>query len=193
MSQEEHFYWLTELKRSIQRNQDDPYHRFVQLASVTQNGEPRNRTMVFRGFDPADDSILFCTDQRSAKIDDFVKDGLVELCWYFLRSREQYRLRGEVRFIDNTQKREHIWSKLSLETRAQFSWPAPLELVIEGDDSEGHSKRIPEALEGSAPSLNFVLFKVDVNVVDYLSLAEDYHRMIFKRSDHGWSTWEVNP
>jgi PPOX class probable FMN-dependent enzyme len=193
MSQEEHFYWLTELKRSIQLNQDEPHHRFVQLASVTQNGEPRNRTMVFRGFDPDDDSIVFCTDQRSAKIDELVEGGLVELCWYFLSSREQYRLRGEVQFIDNTQKRGHMWSRLSLETRAQFFWPTPLELVIENDGSEDHPKRIPEALESSAPSHNFVLFKIDVNVVDYLSLTEDYHRMICKRSDHGWSTWAVNP
>ena len=183
------FCWLTALRSSIDANRSDAHHRFIQLASVTRDGAPRNRTLVFRGFDADDDSILLCTDRRSAKFDELVDCGLVEACWYFVRSREQYRLRGRVRIVDDAKKISKMWSRLSTATRAQFFWPTPLESVAEREDHVSISLNLKDV----APPDTFILLKVQAHLVDYLSLGEKHRRVISERADQAWLSRAVNP
>lgn len=42
--------WRSPLSRAIHLNRSQAHHRFLQLATVTPGGQPRNRTVVFRGF-----------------------------------------------------------------------------------------------------------------------------------------------
>jgi len=46
--------WLVDLTRSMARNNKDPFHRFVQLATIRNVSpgviKPACRTIVFRGF-----------------------------------------------------------------------------------------------------------------------------------------------
>jgi pyridoxamine 5'-phosphate oxidase len=42
--------WRSPLSRALYRNRNLPYCRYLQLATVRPNGQPANRTVVFRGF-----------------------------------------------------------------------------------------------------------------------------------------------
>ena len=183
--------WLTSLKRSLEVNQSDPHHRFVQLATVTKQGEPRNRTLVYRGLDE-EGAVWLCTDRRSSKVDELIERGHVELCWYFLKSREQYRLQGSVKFILSNALREQVWAQLSLSTRAQFHWPKPGEVLLP-EDALAVDQIDLESLRDAPISPNFLLFKVVAGYVDYLSLGERHRRWISVKSWKGWDCAEVTP
>ena len=184
------FHWQDHLRASILFNQDDPQHRFIQLATVTPQGEPRNRTVVFRGFDEDEESILFCTDRRSQKYDELIQKLSVELCWYFLKSREQYRLRGVAHFVQQEQIIQQVWSALSPTGKAQFFGPRPGE------------QRTPNLGEADAThhdhleySPHFVVIKLSFHLVDYLSLASSQQgfqqRFLCRATQNGWKSYEV--
>ena len=42
--------WRSILSRSLHRNRSLANARYFQLATINMNGEPANRTVVFRGF-----------------------------------------------------------------------------------------------------------------------------------------------
>lgn len=198
------FDWLTRLRSSIQTNKDDPHHRFIQMATVTTTGEPRNRTVVFRGFDDDQESLLFCTDSRSRKVDEFSAFQSTELCWYFLKSREQYRLSGSIHLVQQAHKIQHVWTQLSPQSKAQFYWPSPRVRVI---DPKSYSSEVydhiidsiqapepqPTDLQSSTYPCNFLVIRVGIKSVDYLSLASSYQRFVCKLSPKGWESTEVYP
>lgn len=63
--------------------------RFLQLATVTVEGDPAVRTVVFRGWhdDPEESNksigLLTTTDIRSQKVSELRHHPFAELCWYF--------------------------------------------------------------------------------------------------------------
>ena len=65
--------------------------RYVQIATVREDGRPANRTVVFRGFLWETEKLTFVTDSRSCKVQEVAKNPWCELAWYFPDSREQYR------------------------------------------------------------------------------------------------------
>ncbi len=91
-------------------NKRDAHNRHFQLATIALNGGPRNRRVVFRGFDGCGESgesgegssggFLIITDARSDKYAELKANNRAELSWYFTQSREQFRLRGQVTIIE---------------------------------------------------------------------------------------------
>jgi pyridoxamine 5'-phosphate oxidase len=119
--------WRQILARSLYRNRALIYARYFQLATVRADGRPANRTVVFRGFLPDSNQIAIITDRRSQKIEQIEQNAKAEICWYFPKTREQFRLAGMLYIVDaehlneNWQRAYHeIWKKLSEAARAQF-------------------------------------------------------------------------
>ncbi|MFT4747244.1 MAG: pyridoxamine 5'-phosphate oxidase [Congregibacter sp.] len=96
--------WRQRLAKSLHVNSSQVQSKYYQVASVSSNGDPKNRTMVFRGFLSGTQSLLSVTDSRSEKIQEWQGDNKsrFEICWYFAGSREQFRLAGEVVLISNS-------------------------------------------------------------------------------------------
>ena len=59
--------WRPSLDLALHRNRQSPQCRFVQLASVREDGRPAVRTIVFRGFLGDTNRLTFATDGRSVK------------------------------------------------------------------------------------------------------------------------------
>jgi len=123
--------WRSPLARALHRNRSLAHVRFLQLATVRADGRPANRTVVFRGFGD-DGSLRFVTDARSAKAEQIAHCAWGEACWYFTKTREQFRLTGTLTLIhaqnpDLTlqQTRQTAWQELSDAARAQFAWANP--------------------------------------------------------------------
>lgn len=129
--------WRTVLLGSLHRNRSQPSSRYIQLATVTLDGKPANRTVVFRGFLDNSNQLQIITDSRSSKLSEISQHPWGEICWYFPKTREQFRLTGQLTIITenspNQEPRIALWQKLSDAARQQFTWPNCQESFIENN------------------------------------------------------------
>ncbi|MEL7008161.1 MAG: Npun_F5749 family FMN-dependent PPOX-type flavoprotein, partial [Cyanobacteria bacterium J06588_4] len=145
--------WRSPLSSAIHRNRSKPYSRYFQLATVTPDGYPANRTVVFRGFlDDEQNRLKIITDTRSAKIQDIEHQAASEICWYFTKTREQFRISGQLTLVtaqesdrNLQQARKVTWHNLSDSARSQFAWPDPAQPAADKSafDVEPPDEKIP--------------------------------------------------
>ena len=183
------YYWRNSLDDAIAHNRRDAHHRYIQLATPGEDGYPANRTVVFRGF-VDDGGLTFVTDGRSRKVRQVCGNDGAEICWYFTRSREQFRIRGKLAFFDGNSARSaartEVWSRLSEGAREQFFWPTP------GAPRGGGSE--PRACEDGPPE-SFLLAVLSPDRIDHLQLAASPQRRFISVADSngGWAWEAVNP
>ena len=80
--------WQERLEKSISKNKRDAHNRYFQLATISEDGTPRVRMVVFRGFaGSGGSSLLIITDTRSQKVSELESCPLVEIGWYFTHTR----------------------------------------------------------------------------------------------------------
>ncbi|MDJ0595097.1 MAG: pyridoxamine 5'-phosphate oxidase family protein [Pleurocapsa sp. MO_226.B13] len=191
--------WRSPLSSAIHHNRAKPHSRYFQLATVTPEGIPANRTVVFRGFlddEKYPNTLKIITDSRSAKIQDIEHQPLAEVCWYFTKTREQFRIRGKLQLVTNTetnaelqQARKKTWHNLSDSSRSQFAWPDPAKPVA---DKSAFDVESPDP---NLPLDNFCLLLLIPQKIDHLQLkGEPQQRCIYTLEDDlTWSTQAVNP
>ncbi|GAB4354337.1 MAG: hypothetical protein Fur0042_23310 [Cyanophyceae cyanobacterium] len=201
--------WRSPLARALHRNRSLIYARYLQLATVRSDGTPANRTVVFRGFGPdqdpdpglgGGDRLRFVTDRRSEKIDQIAANPAAEACWYFPKTREQFRLAGRLWVwpgadLDpgpgddrGAKLRSRLWQSLSAAAQLQFAWPSP-----GGDrqDSEAFNPLPPDAI---APPDTFAVLELEPHRVDWLQLRGDpQDRICFWRDGDRWHQRPINP
>ncbi len=191
--------WRSPLARAMHRNRSKPHSRYVHLATLSAEGRPANRTVVFRGFyggQPGDTNALtFVTDARSTKVKDITHSPWGELCWYFTQTREQFRLSGAILLVTADtadpallQARQDRWESLSEAGRQSFHWPSPGMPRIED----------PVAFEGMpspTPPPSFCLGLLQPDWVDHLELrGNPQNRTQYQRqTDGAWRVLAVNP
>ena len=188
------YLWTTALRQALKRNRREAHSRYFQLATVDVSGKPRVRTVVYRGLDDDQESPLFITDTRSAKMSHLDRQA-VEVCWYFPISREQFRIAGQAEvFASDHHQHLAVWQGLSDAARAQFFWPTPGEMVVNGEHAvnEIHD-------DGSTPPPNFAAVAIRPERIDHLRLSNPQRRMLSEltasklHSATGWAVHDVNP
>lgn len=219
------FSWRSLLEISIAKSRKIRGSNYVQISTV-EDGEPRCRTVVFRGFQklPSDHSLSnecdslpttmkMCTDLRSKKVTQHKEQPIAEMVWWFPKTSEQYRIRGELILVggggggvddsssDDNDKvlavaRKELWGNLSDPARESFlSTIVPGEAYVEeeapqiiptgGRGEDGKPVPVPE---------NFLLMLLDPTNVDYLRLTGDQYRQMDARDKKGeWTLQRVNP
>ena len=188
--------WRSPLARAIHKNQSLVYARYLQLATVTPEGQPANRTIVFRGFLQQTNQLKFITDSRSQKVEEIDKNAWGEACWYFPKTREQFRLKGKLTLVkaDNphpklTKARLTIWQEISDNARQQFTWPHPGKNKVQASAF----KVLPP--DRTKPLFNFYILLLEPTKVEHLELRkEPQNRCLYQSDVHGtWSIQEINP
>ncbi|WP_072620115.1 Npun_F5749 family FMN-dependent PPOX-type flavoprotein [Spirulina major] len=185
--------WRSPLARALHRNRALPNARYLQLATVSPMGDPANRTVVFRGFSEAGDRLRMISDRRSEKIAHLQHHPWAELCWYFPKTREQFRLLGQVAIItaelgnpEDQAERLTLWREISDNARAQFGWPAPKQPVQGGEEAI--------AVDPHQPPAAFCLLLFTAQQVDHLLLRGDPQtRHLYTQTDTQWAMQPVNP
>jgi len=179
--------WRSPLARALHYHRE-PHARYVQLATIDPEGMPRNRTIVFRGFLHGTDTLQFVTDKRSRKVTDIQTKPYGEVCWYFPKTREQFRLFGSLILIDYTDPdRVAMWQELSSKAKAQFLWAEP------------GMPRLPETkflatYDNPSPPDNFCLLLLRPTTVDHLNLrGHPQTRTIYQYQTSYWTAIAVNP
>jgi pyridoxamine 5'-phosphate oxidase len=192
--------WRSALTAAIHRNRSLANSRYAQLATVTADGKPANRTIVFRGFvdeiipDRSHD-LKFITDRRSEKVSQIAQNAWGELCWYFPKTREQFRILGELSIVDFTdpdpvaQKlRRMTWHNLSDSARSSFAWPHPKH--DRADDTAFERQE----LDPNQPIDDFCLILLSPSSVDHLQLkGEPQNRYSHQLIQGQWEQRSVNP
>jgi PPOX class probable FMN-dependent enzyme len=188
--------WRSPLARALHRNRALVYSRYAQLATISPEGRPTNRTIVFRGFMAETNQLWFVTDRRSEKIDHILHNPWGELCWYFPKTREQFRISGSLQLVMVDEKestwleeRKRAWSQLSDAARTQFSWPHPKQERENLDVLEAYS---PDPLQ---PLDTFCLLVLHPTQVDHLELrGHPQDRTLYQwGDDQVWRMQSVNP
>lgn len=188
--------WRSPLAHALHRNRALPYARYVQLATVRTNGRPANRTIVFRGFLENTNQLRFVADNRSEKIGQLNVQPWGEICWYFPKTREQFRILGKLIVVSAEHEdeellkaRKMLWHDLSDGGRSQFAWAYPGQ-----PKTEPLQQTVPNP---DNPLPNFCLLLLEPTQVDHLELRGDpQNRYLYSRKESelkDWSMEEVNP
>lgn len=189
--------WRSAIAHALHRNRSLVYSRYLQLATVKENGRPANRTVVFRGFLEDTNQLKFITDARSDKVDQIQQQPWAEICWYFPNTREQFRISGSLTLVGDNESqpilqpaRANMWQKLSDAARLQFAWPHPSQPRV--DEPAAFEPAPPDP---SQPVANFCLLLLDPVQVDHLELrGEPQNRRIYSRDEQQeWCSQEINP
>ena len=228
--------WKERIDVSIAKSRKIRGSNFVQLATIDLiTMEPRCRTVVFRGFQtiPMDHPMArpmkqsnnnnnnintscimkMITDQRSNKVQE---STACEMVWWFPKSNEQYRIRGNLVFVGPTgtttttststmnnsdqdevfaSARIQQWGNLSESAREQFFWDHPGKDYDAGDASS--TVIVPTGgrnEEGTLlpPPDTFLLMLLLPHYVDYLRLGDNC-RLVDQLTDGVWHSKQVNP
>jgi pyridoxamine 5'-phosphate oxidase len=186
--------WRSSLSRALHRNRSLPASRYLQLATVDAEQRPHNRTVVFRGFYDPGSQLQFVTDVRSSKAVQVTQNPWAEACWYFSKTREQFRIAGQLQLItadspnDLQPARRQAWEHLSNNSREQFAWPLP----AASREQEGQSFEV-SCLNFEQPLANFGLLLLNPIAVDHLELRGAPQNRWQYLWDGEWSVIAINP
>lgn len=173
--------------------------RWVTLATISQDGQPRARTVVLRAAQPSDWCIEVHTDRRSPKMSDLSKTPAAELVALDARHGLQFRLAGVID-IASPQRTEDVWRQLHPGARKPYAAvdapgtilnrSGPLTEAV-ASPSSGLAFDIIES-DASEPDdaiKNFAVLILQVHRIDWLWLAEEGHqRAYFERGSDGQVT-----
>ena len=177
--------WRLNIAASYEKEVNVPSRKWLQLATVNINGEPRVRTVVFRGWEEINNLILF-SDIRSQKIEDIKYQPLVELCWQFDKSKTQFRLRGKISMHVGTSA-DLYWKRLNERSKYTWNWPTP---GLKFQNYAEFSDNISNLEEMSS---NFVVLKVNIIEVESLDLKTSPHKRIKWNFSKNWIAERINP
>ena len=186
--------WRAILSRALHRNRSLPNARYFQLATINFEGKPTNRTVVFRGFLNPTNQLQIITDSRSEKFNQINHHPYSEICWYFPKTREQFRLSGNLTIMgendENQTPRLTVWQNLSDSAKQQFTWPHPGRSLTE--KKEDFLQEIPLP---NQPVSNFILLLFNPEKVDHLELKGNPHQrtLYYLDNEKNWVTKAVNP
>jgi pyridoxamine 5'-phosphate oxidase len=188
--------WRSLVTSALHRNRSLVYSRYVQLATIRENGLPANRTVVFRGFLENSNQLKFITDIRSEKAEQIQQKSSAEVCWYFPNTREQFRISGELILVSANSHphlqpaRIKMWQELSDAARLQFVWPESGQARVK--DPQAFA---PPAPDSTQPVETFCLLLLDPIQVDHLELrGEPQNRWVYHlQQNQEWSTQAINP
>jgi pyridoxamine 5'-phosphate oxidase len=205
--------WRSLIEISIAKSRKIRGSNYVQLATV-DNGEPRCRTVVFRGFQDMPEGhalsnllddrsciMKMCTAKNSQKVAQNQKQPIAEMVWWFAKTSEQYRIRGTLILIGNESDdkaliaaRKELWGNIGDPSRESF-----LETAVPGEAFSESSSLPPQGGRGEDGKVlpvpdNFLLMLLDPIDCDYLRLSGGQYRQIDARAkDATWSDERVNP
>ena len=182
--------WRQRLRAAQKREGAVAQARWVQLATVSQNGSPRVRTLVFRGWIDETQLELF-SDARSDKFSELNHQPEAEICWLFPKAKQQFRLRGVIEILcprSDSVACDQAWRNLTPRGRAVWTWPQPGAPFI-GTDSMAINVDDNHPLPD-----HFRILRLSTVRVELLDLKGDFHqRLLWTQSNQIWIEERLNP
>lgn len=161
------------------------------MATVSAAGEPEVRSVILRGISDAGQPYFF-SDARTQKGAALANAPRLELCCYWRKTNEQFRLRGWADIIsardkpvqsDWSGRRLELWNAQNEANKALFLGAAP-GTPLEYD----HPPKDPS----NEPPAHFILIILNPERVDYLK-AQLHKRTLYRLKQGEWQMQEVVP
>ena len=175
--------WRQDLKSSRKKEGKSPSNRWIQLATVSEENEPRLRTVVFRGWHK-DSSMIIFTDRRSEKIEHLKYNPNAEILWFFFKTKSQYRFKGK---ISELRDNRNYWDTLTEKSKSTWFWGSP------GERLNSKKQSAFEILPNLPKSENFVVLNLEIDSVDLLKLEQPIHKRYLWERINKWKKKEINP
>ncbi|CAK9000302.1 Transmembrane protein 87B [Durusdinium trenchii] len=157
-------------------------------------------------------ALMVITNANAEKMRCIAADrpAFAEVCWWFTKSREQYRIAGQLQAVTTNEEDEVLrdlrvraWKNLSDKAREQFFWPVPRtrlppdpevqfeslcgEIPQGGRDKDKDGKILP-------PPDSFVLLLLWPDQCKYLDLGSNWAQEdVWDQSAQTWTTKRVAP
>lgn len=138
------------------------------------------------------------TDIRSSKAINLLAgaSSSAEVCWYFPKTREQFRLSGTLALVtaactdtSDCKARQQAWQQMSDAGRIQFDWGTP-----GADRTEDPQAFNPPQPDPQQPSANFCLLLLDISGVTHLELrGEPQNCYVYELVAGSWKMRSTNP
>jgi pyridoxamine 5'-phosphate oxidase len=178
------------LSRGVVDRKSGFHHATV--ASIGVNGQPRLRTVILRGCIPANWSLRFHTDTRSAKIDELSNDPRISLQFYDPAKKIQIRLDGKASVHHEGELADTAWRETRTFSRQCYGiMPGPGTLIKAGDDYF-----LPETTEEATATgrKNFCAVVFEASSFEWLYLASTGHRRAsYKKTPDGYQAKWLAP
>ena len=175
--------WRQELKSAKKKEGKSPLSRWIQLSTVSNNNEPRIRTVVFRGWEK-ESSMLIYTDSRSDKVEHLKNNSNAEVLWLFLRSKYQFRFKGKMRELEANTK---YWDSLSDKSKSTWFWEHP------GKEIKNNIQPSNDTSNYLNKPKSFFVIEFEIYSVDLLKLVTPIHKRYIWNQENNWKKIEVNP
>jgi pyridoxamine 5'-phosphate oxidase len=158
--------------------------------------------------------VKFVTDIRSTKAINLLANTSphAEACWYFPKTREQFRLSGTLTLVtvesinnSHSKARQEAWQQMSDAGRIQFDWGTPGADRSEDPAAFNPPQPAESFRSGSPtmettqadehqPSVNFCLLLLDVTGVTHLELrGEPQSCYLYELICNEWQMRSINP
>ena len=191
-------YTLHEIEQDIWRRLSDGNSAFRWGALATQTAQaPRLRMVVVRKVLPQEQTLLFYTDIRSAKVAELMAHPAVGWLFYDDASKIQIRLEATATLHTDDALADVSWQNTSLTSRREYlsTLPpsAPVAEPLSGLPEEVLQKELtPE--ESEKGRANFMVVASRIHTIDWLHLDRQGHqRAQFSYAGNGTSAHWVIP
>ena len=148
------------------------------LATVSEQGMPRARTVVLRRADRAAGSLDIHTDIHSAKVAELRKMPFAALHVWDGAAHLQLRLEAEVAILAGPEVID-IWARV----------PEPSRLSYGSEPAPGQPIASALAYVKSPDPASFAVLRLSVDAVDVVHLGESHRRARFERQDEWHGQW----
>lgn len=158
------------IDHTLARGAGDPRSAFhwPTLATVGEDGAPRMRTVVLRGYERAARRLELFTDRRSAKVAELAAQPCSAVHVHDPKKRVQLRLRGQLTIHTSGPLWDAAWDRARQGPLDDYSRVAPPGTAL----GPGEDAAVDHAL---APR-NFAVLSFNAQEADYLHLAAEAHR-----------------
>jgi pyridoxamine 5'-phosphate oxidase len=182
--------WRQGLTKSLHKTRSVPESRYFQLATADAQGLPYCRTVVYRGLTD-DNDLVVISDTRTDKYAQLCEQNKAQVCWYFAKTREQYRFSVAVHMVTTEHApvlvRSH-WERLSDAGKKQFLW---------GEPTAPRNDGAPLSVTGNFDEVpaHFCVLLLNITKVDYLNLrgSPQYRELHYLDAQGNWLSQSVVP
>jgi pyridoxamine 5'-phosphate oxidase len=162
------------------------------VSSIGLEGQPRLRTVILRGCEPAAWALRFHTDRRSTKIAELERDPRMSVLLYDTQAKIQLRFEGLASLHHDDDVADKAWEQTRVFSRQCYGiLPGPGTMI-----DEGASYFLPETTSEATASgrEHFCAVVVKASSFEWLYLASGGHRRAsFVRTSDGFTSQWLAP
>ena len=169
---------LQEIKAELTNGHSKKRHPFRYFTLATSHeGSPRQRTVVLRKILP-DLNILFYTDARSAKVEDFKDNSQVSALFYHPKKLMQLRVEGKAQKITDPKQLKQYWNNIQESSKKDYIT----------ERAPGSPIKNPDNVDYLEEEHHFCAVKIVPKSIEYLRLKRPNHlRIQFKKTEGEWN------